>query len=676
MKNIDWEKYLNAIYSFWDKIKVKMPEKVSSPIDRQITKVRKLALNKQLGVWGGIAFAFIALCYLTMCTGGNNSATNATASSEDPLLAMEKKAKEMEEKIDKENFEKEYAEFKTQGFYAKIRTRDDVLKRFPKFANEQKLNNEIKEYVGSAQKFDDLVAIMETCNEPSTEKIGLNKSDAWKWALKAYKIGNADERKSMKFPSVPEGENLKSLAEIDENAFGEKYVKYLKVHSAKDYAEKILDMHKKGKLDIEKCDRDALLIVFDDMVGKDKKSALVFASKIFQYKKNKNYLLPDNIEDETQKRVSSFIFSETFSGNEDAMNIVKSISANNAEMNMFPNDQKKVAAAKIKSLTDKNEASKFLEARKIIEEFFRNKQNVSAEERSIFMSAISEKTLFGCYIKSFILTTFSPLDYNKAATLWIKIFNEKANLQVLTLIGNDKHFGDLINKIIERKTELSDKGISNLSSYIVITSPVINFDKNRAIAPAQTGNKYMYSCMANLLNARSIWEGIIEFSNRYATPSDSYAAFAEIKLSLDPVFIYKCFKNEVEAVPVTGMFTPDDLLRKKIYRFKISTQMSKIMPYINYIVKNMERDGEDILFKFIDEINSELNDATCAYDIRMAIIKNATSVKDPKLAFAIVKMATPYLNEKKCDKNLLKTYIETAANGGIKEAEELRQKLF
>lgn len=51
MKNIDWEKYLNAIYSFWDKIKVKMPEKVSSPIDRQITKVRKLALNKQLGVW-------------------------------------------------------------------------------------------------------------------------------------------------------------------------------------------------------------------------------------------------------------------------------------------------------------------------------------------------------------------------------------------------------------------------------------------------------------------------------------------------------------------------------------------------------------------------------------------------------------------------------------------------
>ena len=104
--------------------------------------------------------------------------------------------------------------------------------------------------------------------------------------------------------------------------------------------------------------------------------------------------------------------------------------------------------------------------------------------------------------------------------------------------------------------------------------------------------------------------------------------------------------------------------------------MSKIMPYINYIVKNTERDGEDILFKFINEINSELNDATCAYDIRMAIIKNATNVKDPKLAFAIVKMATPYLNGKKCDKNLLKTYIETAANGGIKEAEELRQKLF
>lgn len=69
MKKINWEKYINKVYSFWDKVKVKIPEKVSAPIDKQICKFKVLDVKKQLGIFSCVIFTILVLLCFTMCSG-------------------------------------------------------------------------------------------------------------------------------------------------------------------------------------------------------------------------------------------------------------------------------------------------------------------------------------------------------------------------------------------------------------------------------------------------------------------------------------------------------------------------------------------------------------------------------------------------------------------------------
>ena len=269
----------------------------------------------------------------------------------------------------------------------------------------------------------------------------------------------------------------------------------------------------------------------------------------------------------------------------------------------------------------------------------------------------------------------------------IKIFNNKADAAIMDMLWRDKknnHFFDLFVKIFDKKADLNDTGVSNLSSLIVLKSDL-----------AYKGNASLYVALANLLNVKAETSiGVLnEFYKRYATPTTSYSALAEIELNFNSTFIGYAFVEEINQVSLGGSAPSNPFDEKRKY-FMAITSLKKIIPYVKYIASNTEKDGESVLYALVAKriskgfefdpgvVMTELErkiiveKRSLEKDIRMEVVINATKIKNPELALTIAKMMVPYLNSGEIDKNLLKPYIETAEKAGLEEAIRLKQKLF
>lgn len=249
MKKIDWEKYLNVIYSSWDKIKIKIPEKVSSPIDKQITKVKMLDLNKQLGVWGGIAFGLIVLFYLTMCSGSATSNIKYDDSSEKNLAKHEA----MIEKQRKEDEKKEIEDFKILSTSAKIKHfYENVSLNYPENKElREKLDKILRKDIKKAKTFEEYKAIADGISHYSKMMMDykFSENDIKKFKLLAIKEAkNKDEYDSIGFKDSELTPNEKiELAKIGVPKYFYKYQKELNEKSKDEAANFVLGVVKGGK---------------------------------------------------------------------------------------------------------------------------------------------------------------------------------------------------------------------------------------------------------------------------------------------------------------------------------------------------------------------------------------------------------------------------------------------